>query len=101
MSVDSSATTGRLSCKAASTSGDRDMRSVIVEFDIDDHNTLVQSPLLSRGGVAARSKIKMRSYRISRRRGGVAKKFIDHTTPSASARMLRGFFLVSRTPLLG
>ena len=62
-------------------------------------------PLLSRGGVAARSIEKVRSDLIPRRRGGAGQPphiLFDHHHPGRSfQRLLRDILLRSRPPLLG
>ena len=62
-----------------------------------------ESPLLSRGGVDARSKKCSEATEI-RADGVVLIKFnqilLTNTTPSAPTRWLRTFFFMSRPPLL-
>src|SRR5688572_13094742 len=51
-----------------------------------------RTPLLSRGGVDARSRRKLRSHHSSRRRGGAGQEILTSTTPSAPTRKLRNIF---------
>ena len=56
-------------------------------------------PLLSRRRGGCAIKKKLRSNLSSRRRGGVAQEFLDHTTPSApSEEASRRFLDVASTP---
>src|SRR5438477_13203630 len=66
--------------------------SSVVSHVIVDRATLTdfaKTPLLSRGGVAARIKKKLRSHLSPRRRGGVGQQpniFLTNTTPSAPSK---------------
>src|SRR5437867_7716829 len=78
------------------------MRNDSPQQSVGPRRSTVPSPLLSRGGVAARIKKKPRSDLSPRRRGGVGQQpkiFLTNTTPSAPARWLRDIFIdVASTP---
>ena len=61
-----------------------------------------QTPLLSKGGVAAPIKKMLRSHLIGRRRGGWFKKMFSTLNEPPRPRLSkeRGYFLMARPPLL-